>query len=280
MPERQTDPARLEGLALRRWYARSPDQIEDERRDVQAQRYQAFFGAASSRSSEGSEDAGNSASPRPTPDDEALWIADGRGGYRKVRTARGDASSMLEPDQLANLPGYLPANPAAAEPGEFQDVENPHNRKLIGEWERANNRSWPRTADGRAFDVAHTRAIADGGANTLDNIRPINPPEHKESHRQDASRWGKRASIARAFGGRVEPPLHAPWRLPKMRLNGFGLLGPISNLTGILSGRIRRDSFSHFANDMMGFTSPDDFDRMAQDNCRAMGITTPGAECV
>ncbi len=49
MPERQTDPARLEGLALRHWCARSPDQIENERRDLQAQRYQAFFGVTPSR---------------------------------------------------------------------------------------------------------------------------------------------------------------------------------------------------------------------------------------
>lgn len=31
MPERQIDPARLEGEALRRWYLRSPDEIEQER---------------------------------------------------------------------------------------------------------------------------------------------------------------------------------------------------------------------------------------------------------
>lgn len=40
----QIDPARLEGDALTRWYLRSPDNIEQERQEAAAQRYQDFFG--------------------------------------------------------------------------------------------------------------------------------------------------------------------------------------------------------------------------------------------
>lgn len=39
----QIDPARLEGEALRRWYLRSPDEIEDERQAEASRAYDAFF---------------------------------------------------------------------------------------------------------------------------------------------------------------------------------------------------------------------------------------------
>jgi hypothetical protein len=39
----QIDPARLEGDALRRWYLRSPDEIEEERRKKTEQSYNAFY---------------------------------------------------------------------------------------------------------------------------------------------------------------------------------------------------------------------------------------------
>jgi hypothetical protein len=39
----QIDPARLEGEALRRWYLRSPAEIEEEQRKATARKYQAFF---------------------------------------------------------------------------------------------------------------------------------------------------------------------------------------------------------------------------------------------
>jgi hypothetical protein len=40
----QIDPARLNGDALRRWYMRSPADIEQERQQAAAQRYEDFFG--------------------------------------------------------------------------------------------------------------------------------------------------------------------------------------------------------------------------------------------
>jgi len=43
MPPRQVDPARLEGEALRRWYLRSPEDLELERQAAEAQRYDTFF---------------------------------------------------------------------------------------------------------------------------------------------------------------------------------------------------------------------------------------------
>lgn len=43
MPDRQVDPARLEGHALARWYRRSPQEIEQERLGARNQAYDAFF---------------------------------------------------------------------------------------------------------------------------------------------------------------------------------------------------------------------------------------------
>lgn len=38
------DPMSLQGETLRRWYLRSPDEVERERQTAQAQKYEAFFG--------------------------------------------------------------------------------------------------------------------------------------------------------------------------------------------------------------------------------------------
>jgi hypothetical protein len=64
--------------------------------------------------------------------------------------------------------------------------------------------------------VSHKRATADGGQHNLDNIEPIHPDEHRPMHARegDSSRWAKRSSIARAFGGRVEPYKPAPPKPP------------------------------------------------------------------
>src|SRR6185437_8772226 len=89
----------------------------------------------------------------------------------------------------------------------------------------------------------------------------------------DAGRWGLRPSIARAFGGRVEPPT------PGLRLNGLGLLGAIPDITGVISGRIRTDTPTHFWFDMAGVPAPGDSDQVVDPVCRSMGITKPGAKC-
>jgi hypothetical protein len=113
---------------------------------------------------------------------------------------------------------------------------------------------WPKTDDGRDFHVSHKKAIADGGTNTLDNIEPMHPDEHIAKHVRDDDygRWGRRSSIARAFGGKVEPPRYGS------TVRGFGPLGALSNLTGILSGRIRTDSLPNFTTDMLGLPSMDE----------------------
>lgn len=252
MPGAHTDPARLKGEALNRWYRRTPEEVEAERRAAEEQRYRDFF-----EKSQPAPEAEHPARPS-TPDPDILWVASGSGGYRAVRPGGSDFMSTLEPDGTSSAADHLPEHAAAPERGQFREVGNPHNPRLRREWEIANGRPWPRTPEGVPYDVAHIRAIADGGTNTLDNIRPMEAAEHRASHREDAKRYGKRAGIARAFGGTVEPPAHAP-RRPKVR--SFGAWGLVPNILGILNGRIRTDTPVHMWNDMLGYSSEDDLPR-------------------
>ena len=135
-------------------------------------------------------------------------------------------------------------------------VGNPANRGLIRQWEIANGRDWPRDPKtGRRYDLAHTKAIADGGKNVLENIRPMHRDEHLLEHKLngDYSRWAKRPHTAKAFGGRVERSL--------------GALSLIPNILGLLSGRIRTDSFDNFSSDMLGWPSQEDI-RLRQEEMR------------
>jgi hypothetical protein len=255
MPRPPVNPALLKGEALNRWYLRTPDEVEAERRGVEEGRYKDFFGSP------------EVTKPEPQPprirtvaaDPDVLWVAKGSGGYRAVRPTR----SYFPPDPKGAHPDYLPDNAAAPEYGAFTEVGNPHNPRLRREWEAANGRPWPRTKDGRAYHVSHRKAIADGGTNTLDNIEPMDPEEHIAKHKRDGDneRFGKRSAIARAFGGTVEPPAHAPRRPRGPKLRAVGPLGWAQNLLGILNGDVRTDTQTHFWNDMLGYSSEDDLPR-------------------
>jgi Pretoxin HINT domain len=74
-----------------------------------------------------------------------------------------------------------------------------HNRRssktLRREWERDNpGQSWPKDGNGRNFDVSHIIALADGGCDTVNNIRPMRREDHIKMHQQngDFARWGSR----------------------------------------------------------------------------------------
>lgn len=105
---------------------------------------------------------------------------------------------------------------------------------------------------GRRYDVGHIKALADGGPNTLENIEPIHRDPHVAQHKEngDYSRWGKRASIARAFGGRVARALSP--------------LGILPTITGVLSNRIRTDNWDNFASDIAGWPSEEDMQRQLE----------------
>jgi len=249
MPRSPVDPSRLEGEDLNRWYLRTPDELEAERQATETQRRRDFFNQAF----EATDAAPLSKMTAEASENDVLWVANGYGGYRAARPDGGDLRAPLDRQGPSQLPNYLPDNAATVEDGEFVEAGNPHNPRIKQKYIKKHG-SWPKTSNGRDYDVSHVRAIADGGTNTLDNIEPMHPDEHRAKHIRDRDyeRWAKRQGIARAFGGRVEPPAHAP------KLRGLGFLGLLPNLTGILNGRIRTDTSVHFWNDLMGYSSEDD----------------------
>jgi hypothetical protein len=256
MPRTSVDPASLEGEALRRWYLRTPDQIENERWAAADRNYETFFRPLADKGAAASAGAPQQA---VASDEDVLWMADGRGGYRAVRPeGRGIFSDDVRGQ---SWPESLPDNPADPEAAEFVEIGNPHNRRLKQEYIKEHG-SWPQTPDGRDYDVSHIRAIADGGTNTLDNIEPMHPDEHRAKHQRDGDnrRFGKRPGIARAFGAKVEPPAHAPKpaRAPRLRL--FGPLNAIPTITGILSGEIPLDNPENFTRRMFGIPTPEDIE--------------------
>lgn len=89
----------------------------------------------------------------------------------------------------------------------------------------------------------------------------------------DSARWGRRAAIARAFSGKVEPPSGA------LTVRGMGWINTLASLTGLASGRTRTDSFSHFTTDMLGlppleYTQPGGMAKWTTPDC------PPGRDCI
>lgn len=92
----QIDPARLQGEALRRWYLRSPAEIDEERRGVADRAYSAFFS-----------DPSSGHTPEPTPardqgifstDPSVVWNAAGENRWRADRTASGQTTAARPAD--------------------------------------------------------------------------------------------------------------------------------------------------------------------------------------
>lgn len=264
MPE-PVDPASLDGEALTQWYTRSPDEIEQARQQAYARRYNAFFNPP-----QPDPDRGFSRGPRtpsvdidpgfsrgmggPTKDIDPgfSWAQVGPSKWRSVAaSADGLAPLAISPDASPNDGAVLDKGLAGPDDGaEIIDVGNPANPRLRREWEIKHGQAWPKdAATGRNHDVAHIVARADGGTDTLDNIRPLHPDLHRQEHMQngDFKRWGARAAAPRAVGPGFEPIMR-----------GLGLLQIIPDITGVLSGRIRTDTPLHFWSDMAGVPSPDD----------------------
>lgn len=290
------DPTSLAGDELHRWYRRSPQDIERERQAADDAKYQAYFGVSGLTQTD--DPAGLCAETDDEGGAGTLWIADGSGGYRAVHRGVPDYEAALMPPP--STPEDLPQNPAAPEEASVVDIGNPYNRALRKAWEGVNG-PWPKTPDGRNYHVSHKSAIADGGTNTLDNVEPMHPDEHAAMHvtNGDYARWARRQAIARAFGGRVEPPNTGPGirppiarsprvrpSIPGSRAPGLGWLQLIPDITGIASGRIRTDNWHHMAFDLGGVPDPADedwlFDPTVIDpTCRALygNDAKPGDRC-
>jgi len=238
MARRPIDPARLGRETLTQWYRRTSSEIEQERDEVEAQGWLDYQFETRRQSGATQQTEGLIA---PAVDD-GLYIATGTGGWRRI----GDGLDS----QHDGGPSFHPAEPQQAY---FLPVGNPANPRLIRQWEKREGRPWPRDPlTGRLYDVGHIKALADGGANTLENIEPIHRDLHVAQHKAngDYSRWAKRAAIARAFGGRVARALSPLAILP--------------TITGVLSNRIRTDNWDNFTSDMVGWPSEEDMQRQLE----------------
>jgi hypothetical protein len=87
------------------------------------------------------------------------------------------------------------------------------------------------------------------------------------------------SGIARAFGGKVEPPNAGP------KVRGIGRLFNPLDILGIMSGRIRTDSLLNFGSDLTGIQSPDDIAREKEKKRleiqrKLFPDCPPGSQCI
>ena len=78
----QISPARLEGEALRRWYLRSPAEIEGERREAAEKAYNAFFSPDAKPVAEGAPRKGGASAPEG---EGFAWSQVGEGRWKGAR---------------------------------------------------------------------------------------------------------------------------------------------------------------------------------------------------
>ena len=101
----QIDPARLDGDALRRWYMRSPADIEQERQQAANQRYQNFFGGGRGADPDDGADRespadgqgidpgiGTTSTPSGYADFGIAWVPAGPNRLRSVSTSPDEGS--------------------------------------------------------------------------------------------------------------------------------------------------------------------------------------------
>ena len=118
----QIDPARLDGDALRRWYMRSPADIEQERQQAADQRYQDFFGEDNADLGSGlrtgyqTDGQISNSGVGSNFDPGFTWVSAGANRLRSVRTS-------VAPEQPAENSGsadQLSAGASSADRGTYQ----------------------------------------------------------------------------------------------------------------------------------------------------------------
>jgi hypothetical protein len=197
------------------------------------------------------------------PEDQRSFSRfDTRDDYGALGLSPHDIDAMDDGHRQANVGEY--ARWDGVDNDLLTPVGNPHVPRLRREWEKAEGREWPRDpVTGRRYDLAHIKPLADGGSNTLDNIRPMHPDDHRAEHMAngDPGRFRARAERAKAFDGKVLPYGVSPGKItpPPGRIvprstiaPSLGIISVLPDISGILSGRIRTDSFDNFVTDMMG----------------------------
>lgn len=135
--------------------------------------------------------------------------------------------------------------------------------KIRRQWSAREGTDWPTVPEtGRKFDGHHKTPKSEGGQDTLENIEPMDPLEHRDHHMKngDFAEWGGWA--------RKGKPM-----LPEV--SGLGLLQIIPDITGILSGRIRTDSLDNFFSDMLGIPSQEDLRQFRERERQRLAPNSP-----
>ncbi len=168
------------------------------------------------------------------------WVQAGPNRWRNQRAEqRPLAQTVSMPAEQQDDGAVLDKGLAGPDDGsELIDIDS-KARSQRRQWERREGRPWPTTETGRNYDRSHIIAKGDGGPDTLENIRPQHPVEHRQDHmaKGDFKRWGA--------WGRGGPKVNglAWWQLP-------------SDILGMISGRIRTDSFDNLHERYAGFAEP------------------------
>jgi len=232
MAESQVDPARLQGEALRRWYVRSPAEIEEERRAATQRRYEGYFGGAHVDAPE--EDLtdlrrqqAEFAKVRRQADIENSWLAagalapvavvaglEGAGalGLRALRSPWAmpkNPLSFLEreawqgkevADQAARGLGKSPGSPGALREAGRQRFAQA-NGTPASEMGAQVHHSWP---------IEHAEALPKADPNRLANLWAL----PKEAHDAASAAW---TTFRRSLNGRI--PSQAEIMEMKMRID-------------------------------------------------------------
>lgn len=142
--------------------------------------------------------------------------------------------------------------------GEFTAVAG-KNRSHRRRYEKEHGHTYPKTETGRNYDVAHIEALGDGGADVYENTRPMHPDDHRKEHmdRGDFKRWGGRSGQGKGGGPKGGGGGTA---------RGLGVLSVVPWITGMLSGRIRTDSFDNYISDLIGVPSQEDREKYLREN--------------
>jgi hypothetical protein len=222
MAESQVDPARLHGEELRRWYMRSPAEIEEERQAAAQRRYDSYFGGTRAGAPE--EDLtelrrqqAEFAKVRRQADIENSWLA--AGALAPVAVVAGLEGAGALGLRALQSPWAMPKNPLSfleREAWQLRALTRPEKTALreVGRARLAQaNGSPARKMEAEVhhsdpLQFAHLKPKAD--PNRLSNLWPLRPEAHQIANRE----W---EIFTRALKGRV--PSQAEVMAAKLRID-------------------------------------------------------------
>lgn len=229
MAEGQVDPARLQGEALRRWYVRSPADLEEERGAATQRRYDSYFGGEGSKASADElaqlrREQASFGQIRRQADIENSWLA--AGALAPVAMVAGLEGAAALGVRALQSPAAMPRNPLsflqreAWQGKKVADQIAGGTRNPFGVLRKAGRQQLAR-ANGMPtsrmqaevhhsdpLQFAHLKPNAD--PNRLSNLWAL----PREAHQLATSEW---ASFTRSLEGRI--PSQAEVMAAKMRID-------------------------------------------------------------